>query len=65
MERYDLASRHPIHMGRMLYTNTYYICSVFANSMRNYLNYSGYDCSLIGNMNETPVFFNMPMQFYN
>ena len=49
IEKYDLTIRYIIHIGRKLYTNSisyYSICS-------------GYNCILIGNMDETPTFFNI------
>ena len=54
-------SRHPTHIGRKLYTNTYYICSQYANFICKYLICSGYDCNLIGNMDEILALFNMPI----
>ena len=49
IERYDLAIRYIIHIGRKLYTN----------SISYYSIHIGYDYSLIGNMDETLTFFNI------
>ena len=60
MDRKGLTIRHSTGMGRKFYANTYMVVGKYINSVRNYyLNY-GQDLSLICNMDETPIFFNMP-----
>ena len=47
-------------MGRKFYSNTYMVVGKYISSVgRYYLNY-GQDPLLVCNMDETPIFFNMP-----
>ena len=60
MDRKGLSIRQATGMGRKFYSNTYMVVGKYINSVRNYyLNY-GQDLSLVCNMDETPIFFNMP-----
>ena len=56
MDRKGLSIRQATGMGRKFYSNTYMVVGKYINIVRNYyLNY-GQDL----NMDETPIFFNMP-----
>ena len=60
MDRKGLSIRQATGMGRKFYSNTYMVIGKNINNVLNYyLNY-GQDLSLVCNMDETPIFFNMP-----
>ena len=60
MDRKGLSIRQATPMGRKFYYNTYMVVGKYISSVRRYyLNY-GQDPSLVCNMDETSIFFNMP-----
>lgn len=59
MKRYDLTLHHTTHVGRKLYQDIYMICAKFSKRIRGYFQRGGYGPSLIGNIEEIPVFFNI------
>lgn len=55
-----LTIRQKTGIEKKFYWNTYYIVGKYISNILNYyLNY-GKDLSLFSNMDETPIFFNMP-----
>ena len=60
MKKYYLTLSHPTHIGKKLYQDTYIVCAKFSKRIRGYFQRSGYNPCLIGNIDKTPDFFNMP-----
>ena len=49
------------HYGQLLKKEAFKDASLFLNEIRNNRINNGINSSIIGNMDETPIFFNMPI----